>query len=306
MDNSTTDFSGKIMSDDVKGILNRSGDSFDKLVEFGLKLIDWDFNCEGVEKQDGYLVPIFFLRNFVENIDAMSILIRQGASDPCKSLLRTVLENYFSLEYLLENPHERSMAFHVWNTYHNYKLYEKLDGNSESAKQLMAILKKDKLLNQSTPLVYEKVEELKANSKQILALDLYKKFAEEYERTKIKVKNPYWYSLYNGPTSVESLATHLKLTALYEVYRGLSNNVHGNDIIQGKISKLSDGRLGILQLRFPKEADTMTQYAHNLCIGVFQKYVSARVPEKQDELKQWFLSIKPFRDELTKRQSQQV
>jgi len=107
-------FQEKKIRDDVKAILTKYGDSIDKLVTFGSDLIDWDLTREGVEKKDGYLVPILFLRNLIENIDAIGILILQGASDPSKSLPRTVLENFYSLEYLLdENEHERSMSFHI-------------------------------------------------------------------------------------------------------------------------------------------------------------------------------------------------
>lgn len=303
MENSTEEFLGRNLRKDVSLIMNKYGDSLDKLVRFGSDLIDWDLTREGVEKKDGYLVPILFLRNLIENIDAMGILVRQGASDPAKSLLRTVVENFFSLEYLLaEKEHERSMCFHIWNTYHNYKYYEMLDGSSERAKQLQALLRKDQSMKDSTPLVFEMVDKLKANAKELLALPLYKEFAVEFERTKAKLKKgtPHWYSLYDGPQSVEALANKSKFPALYEVYRGLSNTVHGVNVIQAKIAGIGDGQIGIDQLRFPKEAHSMTQYAHNLCIATYDTYVSARLPERANEFKEWLASIKDVRNELAK------
>lgn len=291
------------MRKDVSILMNKYGDGIDKLVRFGSDLIDWDLTREGVEKKDGYLVPILFLRNLIENIDAIGILVRQGASDPAKALLRTVVENFFSLEYLLtEKQDERCMCFHVWNTYHNYKYYEMLDGTSERAKQLQALLRKDQSMKDSAPLVFELVDKLKANAKELLALPLYKEFAEEFERTKAKLKkgNPHWYSLYDGPQSVEALANKSKFPALYEVYRGLSNTVHGVNIIQGKIAGIGEGQIGIDQLRFPKEAHSITQYAHNLCIATFTTYINTRLPERVNELQQWVASIQQFRDVLSK------
>ena len=303
MQNSVDDFLGHKLPDNVSSVLNKYGDSIDKLVRFGSELIEWDWTRESDEKKDAYLVPILFLRNLIENIDAMGILIRQGASDPAKSLLRTVVENFFSLEYLLsEKEHERCMSFHIWNTYHQYKLYEKLDGTSVHAKQLDALFKKDELLKSASPLILETVDKMKANAKVLLALPLYQEFAAELERTKLKLKknNPHWYSLYDGPTTVENLANSSAFPALYEVYRGLSNTVHGVDIIQGKIAGLGDGMVGIDQLRFPKNAHSMTQYAHSLCIVAFTTYIKSRLPERNAEFTDWFNTIKPFRDELAK------
>lgn len=301
MENSVTNFSGRNLREDVRETLTKYGNGIDKLVTFGLQLIEWDFERDDVEKKDGYLVPILFLRNLIENIDAISILVRHGSSDPSKSLLRTVLENFFSLEYLIgEKGHERSMSFLVWNTYHNVKYYEKLDGTSERAKNLQALLRKDKFLYQSSPLVFDKADELKANAKQLLALDLYVEFAKEFERTKQKVKNPYWYSLHDGPRDVEGLANLSKFPALYEVYRGLSNSVHGTDVIQGKLSSMGDGRIGIPQLRLPTEAQMITQYSHNLCVAAYATYVSVRVPAKKDEYANWLQAIQPLRDALAK------
>jgi hypothetical protein len=303
MENVMDDFLGKNLRADVRGILNKYGDGLDGLVAFGSQLIDWDLTREGDEKKDGYLVPILFLRNFIENVDAIAILVRHGACDPAKSLLRTAVENFFSLEYLLsESQHERSMSFHVWNTYHNLKLYEKLDGTSAQANELQGLLEKDKMLTDKSPLVLAIVDKMKANAMELLALPLYRDFAAEYEKTKIKFKKRkvYWYSLHDGPASVAELANKSRFPALYEIYRGLSNTVHGVDIIQGKIAGLGDGRIGIDQLRFPRQAHSLTQYAHTLSATVFGSYVSARLPERANEYQQWLVSTNAIRQELAK------
>jgi hypothetical protein len=301
MENSADDFLGRNQRDDVRQIMHRYSDNIDKVVRFGADLIEWDLTRDGIEKKDGYLVPILFLRNLIENIDAISILVRQGASDPAKALMRTVIENFFSLEYLLaEKQDERCLCFHVWNTYHNYKYYEMLDGSSDRAKQLQVLFKKDKSLQGSSPLILEIVEKLKANAKDLLALPLYRDFAREFERTKAKLKknNPHWYSLYDGPQNVEGLANKSRYPALYEIYRGFSNTVHGVNIIQRKIAAMGDGQVGIEQLRFPREAQSMTQYAHNLCAAIYSTYVEIRLPERKEEFQAWLASLQVFRNEL--------
>ena len=300
MENSVSDFSGKDVRQDVRTVLDSYSNSINEYVHFGSQLIDWDLNREVAEKKDGYVVPILFLRNLIESSDGISILIRHGASDPAKSLLRTVLENFFSLEYLLESVDERSMYFHAWNTFQQMKLYEKLDGHSDRAKQLSALLSKDKYMRPASPMVHEPVEKWKAIAKELLALDHYKDVVAEYERTAARIKNPQWYSLYDGPVSVEALAGHLKLFGLYELYRSLSNSVHGTDIAHDKLSGLGDGRIGVLQLRYPKNAHMITGFVHDVCLAAFMSYVKIRLPEKKREFNEWAALTEPFRERMAK------
>jgi len=120
------------------------------------------------------------------------------------------------------------MSFHVWNTFHNYKNYEMLDGTSQRAKQLHALFKNDQAMKEASPLVVEMVEKLKANAKELLALPLYQDFAAEFERTKAKMKKRkvYWYSLYDGPDSVAALANKSKYPALYPAPHPTGNTIY--------------------------------------------------------------------------------
>jgi hypothetical protein len=233
----------------------------------------------------------------MELIDSIAILIRNSSIDPCKSLLRTSLETFFYLDFLLDNEQEkRAMCFLVWNAHRNIKLYKKLDGESELFKEMKSKYEKDRYLKNIEPLVYKEiVDPALENSERLLELPSYQPVNSEYLRTKKLRKNPNWYSLYDGPKDIEMLANKSQFAVLYEIlYRSWSQSVHGTDIIQGKVSKNTSGLGEILQIRFPAEAQTITQYCFNLSIPIFQKFIEKRIPEKNDEFKKWYMEIRKF------------
>ena len=79
----------RILDSNLEKVLEEFGTGIDQLVNFGSNIIAWD-----MEKKDGGdedLPPILFLRNFIEEIDAISILVRKSSIDSCNNLLRTAL-----------------------------------------------------------------------------------------------------------------------------------------------------------------------------------------------------------------------
>ncbi|WP_421896877.1 DUF5677 domain-containing protein [Marinoscillum sp.] len=288
-------FLGREIEAEVGKMLKQLAEKVDELPMFGSRIIEWDISQS--KGGDHQLPAVLFLRNFLELIDSIAILIRNSSIDPCKSLLRTSLETFFYLDYLLDDEQERrAMCFLVWNAHRNIKLYKKLDGESELFKQLKSKYAKDKYLKNIDPFIYKEiVNPALENSESLLNLPSYQPINLEYLRTKNLRKNPNWYSLYDGPKDVEELATKSQFSILYEIlYRSWSQAVHGTDIIQGKISKSNSGQGEILQIRFPAEAQSITQYCFNLSIPIFQKFIEKRIPEKIDEFKKWYMEIRKF------------
>lgn len=285
--------------ENLKPILDLFANGIEKLVDFGLEIVNWD--TEKLDASDEHLPPILFLRNYLEKIDAISILVRHSSIDPCKSLLRTALENIIYLEYLLQKDTEqRSISFLVWNSISQQKWAEKADGSSANYKQLLSKYKKDKFMREHTPPVHPDIEKIKTNGEQLLELDRYKSTHEEYERTRKKIKNPAWYSLYDGPENMDLLCTSVDLNAIYEVlYRIFSHSVHGNDVIQGKLLPDEDGKTYIAQIRFPKDAQSITQHCYNFCILIFKTYIERRLQGKMIKYVDWHNSIREFHNRLT-------
>jgi hypothetical protein len=284
---------------EVAAILAQFALGLEELVNFGSVLIGWDLERE--DNSDEHLPALLFLRNFLEEIDAISIMVRHGAIDPCKNLTRTALENLFSLEYMLETDStNRALAFLVWNTVTNNKLLRKADGKSEAYKDLLAKYRKDKLLKNTSPLQLPIADAMILTGERLLGLPKFVSVKAEYDQVAAKKSNPPWYMLFGGPSSMADLAGRVGLPAIYEVlYRGWSQSIHGNDMIQGKIAD-ADGLAHITQIRNPKEAQFITQHCFNLAILSFRTYVQQRLPEKQNEFNNWYLSIRDFNLKLSR------
>jgi hypothetical protein len=288
------DFIPRTLDTDLADILLRFSKGLEELVNFGSQVLNWDMDRENGGDED--LPAILFLRNFLEQIDGISILIKHSSVEPCKPLLRTALENFFSLEYLLqEDSHNRAMSFLVWNAITTEKWIRKADGKSKDFLEASAKYKKDKMMNQLQPLIVPDTEAMLATVQKMLELPKYKSVVEEYEKCKKAKKNPTWYNLFGGPNNLEDLANRVGLPALYDVlYRGWSGSTHGNNIVQGNLDKDESGQAKLIQIRNPSGAQTVTQHCTNISIMAFRIFIEKRMPQKMPEFKKWYNEIRNF------------
>lgn len=299
------DLHPKEIEPEVKKLLNQFSDLISETVNYGTHILNWD-----VQKATGSdeNIPItLMLRHILELTDSISILVKESSIDPCKPLLRAALESLLQLEYILEEKTvERSLSFLVWNYHKQIKFSKKLIPGDLSNSELKRKMQMDKLMasNPNTPII-QGLENHIANMERAIQQPLYQAAENEYQRLRTngsKVKN--WYELYSNLKSFEQLANHLNRQALYEIlYRGWSGPTHGTDILQGKLSKSQDGMGEIVQMRFVKDAQTVTYYAMLLNIMTFQMMTEKRIPDYAQNRAQWYLTI---RDAFLKLSSEQL
>jgi hypothetical protein len=296
------DFIPRTSPPELQKILDKYSSWLEEMVNFGSNIISWDI--ENIRGEEEILPPLLFLRNYLEYIDACSILIKQSSIEPCNSILRTLLENFLSIEYLLdEKTKERSLSFLVWNAFENRKLLLSMDGKSEYFKKIQTAFKKDKVFKDIPAFVLPNIEQGVQNNQELLKSDKYKNTVSEYERTKKKLsKNPNWYSLYEGPLTMEKLADNLRFNVYYEMlYRTLSSSTHGTAIIQGKIARNKDKGIDIFQIRLSTGAKNVVSFSINLTSFLFKTYVLKRIPTKKVEFDTWIQTILPILKELETR-----
>ena len=119
----------------VETLVNNLSDVIDNFVDFGSNILKWDTE---VKRTEEYNAPIMMTyRHFLELVDSTSVLIRQSSIDPCKLILRGMLESYFSLAYMLEaNTEDRCMGFLVWTVHKKISALERADPNSLQGKRV--------------------------------------------------------------------------------------------------------------------------------------------------------------------------
>lgn len=282
---------------EINAILKYFSDSINEVVNYGTHLLKWI--AESPSQGDQKLPTIMFFRSLLEKADSISILIKNSSIDSSKIILRSLFETHLSISYLNENyTEDRSMAFLVWNSKNIIKANRAFIKGNQEFKELQSRVEKD-----GNFLTVEDLENL-PSAKPIIDTQLsllnkpeYKRVEKEYERTKKLIKNPSWYSLFNGPKSIEQLAKDLNMSTFYPLlYRPWSGSVHGTDIINGKIAKNensveADGKVGasIIQLRLPTDSQQVTAFTLIFLFMTYKELIEKIIPDKRQDYFKWYL-----------------
>ncbi|OIR05373.1 hypothetical protein GALL_124240 [mine drainage metagenome] len=237
----------------------------------GMDVIEHLLNASKIEKNK--LASFFLFRQILEMGDAISVLINVGCINSCKPLIRSLIEYYFQLAYLLnENEERKSLQFFYHYEMQKKEYYERLVDNHKDF-SFYKKLKNDKHLknyqiSKNQKLLYiENIEKIKDT----LSNENNKEIEIEYKRTELKKSNPknkkpgkvkYWYELFDGPTSIEIIATNLEEAALYElIYRDYSSYTHGEDIVHTNLIPTGPETMGISMLRDLRQLDMISKNA---------------------------------------------
>jgi len=287
---------GKLAPLDLKGtpagaLFSAWADGIRETVNFGTHVLYW---CWGKAPSSRDLPVILSLRHALDMLDAISILLKEGAADACKLQLRSLLEVFFGVRYILQaDTAKRGMAFMVWHVNGRLRYYRKLDSKRESGKQLRQALKRDHWLKSVELPDIPEAEQLIGNLEELLKEPDYAKAEAEYKRTRQKASGrplP-WYALYGGPHTVEGLAKVVGAEGVYEIlYRDWSGVVHATSIIQGKISPGGEpGVAALHQIRHPRDAQTVLAYALPVGVDLIRATIEHYCPERLSDFRGWYV-----------------
>lgn len=284
-------------------IQNHCSSLLREIINYGTHYIHFDINIKR-EGKDNH-IPTLIFRNILELSDSISILIKESSIEPCKILLRSLLENILSLIYMLEeNEKQNALCYMVVKTNKEIKNFNKFINEEQSSKQFKLQVEKDEL-NFKFDKFINHPDILKAKESKLKLLDKpeFRPIQLEYIRTSKKPSNrdPKWYSLYDGPKNIYELAEKLNKTIRYEFfYRKFSDSVHGQDVFKGMVSAGKD-QGQIIQIRNFKDTQKVTSDAVSLLLEIFNLYVLKRVPNKEKEFKVWYGTIRNDFMDLTNR-----
>jgi hypothetical protein len=278
---------------DLIPTINLFADTLEEIVNFGSHIMVWDTNPKS--NGDENVAPVMLFRHFLDLIDSISILARHACGDTSKLLARGALETTLGIQYLFEkDTHNRAMAFLVADILNQIKTLKKLDIQRTEGLNL-----RKTMTNEFPSMDFKTMEEydfnkMIATKEAIFNLPQFQAAYQEYLLLKQnKESNPKWYRFFNGPKNIELLARHLNQQTLYELlYRKWSGATHGSDIFLGKMTPRSDGGVDIVQLRYIRDVQEVVKFSMNLSITIFLTYVKNRIPDKTNEVSQWYTSIR--------------
>lgn len=284
---------------EVAKLLETFSRGLEEYVNFGTHILNWDIkNSKGRDEN----LPVFLLfRQIIEFVDAISVMVKHSSIEPCKALLRSVLETALELEYILEKDSKtRALSFLLWHLHYDLNNNMKGIENTPEHQEHIAKLRSGKIASKYfNPMKIQGLEDHNLEISKQINSPLFTEIEKEYQR--LQKKNPKWYELYNGPKNIEQLANRLGRRDLYEIlYRYWSGTTHGTDILHGKLRRTKEGETMIVSIRFPAMAQMVTVYSLNLCVWMFSLVIRKRLPNHKNEFRKWYARNRPFHLKLTK------
>lgn len=196
--------------------------------------------------------------HIVEMTDAIQVIISHSCSEPAVPLIRSSFEAFLYLEYLLKDKYrDRSLSWLYFAHRAYSKKTEQLDPASDRGRELARALDSEWPDFRIPVLSPEQLNYVRGLPKQ----DVFESVENEYQRTRKdrKIKNPEWYTLFDGPQHRQELAKHLSRELLYiTVYRDWSALSHAGDSSRF-IEQQQDGTILGHQLRL---AENLAEYSY--------------------------------------------
>lgn len=249
----------------------------DELVNVGSNILVNDKNV--IDWIDN--TPTMMFRNFIELVDSISILIKNSSPDTARILLRSLVESYFSLYYvLIDDTRQRCKAFIVADMIDQSKLIQKIIDRENGS---------ERKVNLSSG--QYSLQEINDSRLNVLKSQDFKEVYEEFEtlikKSKGKITPP-WYKAFKGPSNIREMSISINQQEFYDkLYSVLSADTHSVNVISGKTSTDENGELGIHQLRCWDNVRLVTDNAINLSIKLFRIYVNQRTPTFSNKYNEW-------------------
>lgn len=287
---------------ELKAVLDKLGSLLNESVNIGTHILKWDI--EKLREGKDNNIPSVFLRNIIELVDAISILISNCSVDPAKIIFRSLLESCYGLLYMLEDyEKQRAYCFIVYKSVEKIKHCNKWISSENSHSHFKVKLSKDNLdVDLSHFFDHPDFLRVKKQREKLLEKPEFKPIYEEYIKTKKKLNREFhWYSLYDGPKNFIELTEYLGKTISYELYyKTFSDNVHGTSVEKG-FSNAGGGKAQIIQIRDYENVQELFSHTVTVLLELYIIFIRKRVPEKDPEFVVWFNNFKvPYLD-ITKK-----
>lgn len=217
-------------------------------------------------------IIIALYRKLLEQVDGNYILADHELEGPARVLLRSVMETFLSLMYIIQE--KRRIQDRAFSYYVGFLKAELKIANNP--------------LTSDNPNGFKNEEDSKLDIKEIESIlnnRQFKKVLNEWERTNKKTKyEPKWYSLFNGLTSVNKLVKRIADKDMNLLYGILSMEAHGYQALSAvKHRDLTNDDFALQPIR-NNIADETIKLTRVLLTSVTIRIINLIAPEYEPNL----------------------
>ncbi|NWL87465.1 hypothetical protein DMN77_07590 [Paenibacillus sp. 79R4] len=277
---------------DLVGLLDTLASTIDSQVDFGTTVIEMIIDNPRDEFIDSTLIVL--LRDYLELLDGISVLVRQGCSEAAIPIIRATFEYYLSILYILqEESYKRALSYQVGTLKAKSRELNKTNVKGGGRKFKRTLEKNSyKVTFKGT----DNTVKLTALRK-LLNSEPFKEVNIEWDRVQRGMTvPPNWYSLYNGPGNIQKLADRLGVVAEYELlYRNWSSKIHGTDSFRNLSNR------GLKQIRMPESIQLVCTWAMTWTHKITIELITLYKPTERAAYFIFYLGIRDIYKNVTSR-----
>lgn len=280
-----------------QNILDFFGETVDEAVNFGTNLFVWLLGEKDLDLDR--LTVALFLRHELELLDGISSLLKTGCDEPIRLLLRGAFEAHLGMLYIAEaDSLQRALCYRVADLHRLITLAKRLDPSTPEGKQAQKAIDSD-TSGFRIPREGHDTKNYVTGFEAKLRLPRLVPIEADWQRTrKVLGRRPDWFSLLDGPNTLEGLAVRLKHGAQYErLYRDWSGSVHASDLLE-RAESSGEGHISIRSLRRPSDLQTLAFLGVSIAVFGMRKIADRFATTGDYRLALWYTA--DFRDAYMK------
>ena len=233
--------------------------------------------ARGTDEHIGLLFPFLQL---TELLDGTDVLLEGGAVVPARLVLRGAFEALLTVEWVArDHPLRYGAAYVVVDIHQRIAGCEQYSQAHPRRDQLLAAIRSDEFGGHVKIPTIKNAAEKAAAYRALLDAPHLRDAATEYERTRKKLSNPPFYSLWDGPRNIEQLAHRLARAGHYEIlYRSWSRTAHAEDVMRqlGEV----EGEAAVRPFRSGEGLSTAYTFALSFGLAAIRSVLGFYRPEE--------------------------
>lgn len=265
--------------------------------------IENEISC-GTSRQDDFIdtVICLFVRKIMEQLDAINVLYSVGSFTQAQIILRSLIENIVSLEYILkEDTKKRAAAYYLEHHYQEIELGAECFGKNSKYRELIITNGREEQFNTTFERYKKKKNAFEriVNSKEIFQqIDkVRKEKLEQKGRSRKKKAHIQWYEVCSNISSFYGLMKETGYEKYYQgIYGGLSFETHALNSTMDM--GVDENGISLKWIRNPVGGSSTFSLACTFSMSALYtlyEYLNDGEEEKQ-EFKEFFIDFQKKRD----------